>query len=438
MLPLIVLEMNEINYLYVENYIQRGYLVNFRRFFDEHGYCETTSETSYDILEPWIQWVSARTGKTYSEHKIFRLGDIVNSDVEQYWEALEKNGYTVSAVSPINGVNRTHRSPFWIPDPWVDTHASGGMFLEKITAAIKQAVNDNASEKLSFQTKLTLIQAMLTKTNFSSWPVYLSGILGVLRRRHWSKAVVLDRLLADLFFKLWRQYKPDFSTLFLNSAAHIQHHYMFNSKAYDGAQKNPEWYVSPEADPVLEIYELYDAILGDAMKSGARIMVATGLTQIPYEKVTFYYRLKDHEKFLSRHNVPFSRVLPRMSRDFLLECSSADEAKKATELLEGFRSAEGDNLFEVDNRGDSLFVTLIYPHEIKHGFKMVYDGKVVVNDFYEDVAFVAIKNGHHDSNGYFMDSAVKPGELPDSIPLERLYELVMSHFSNEKESARVA
>ena len=33
--------------------------------------------------------------------------------------------------------------------------------------------------------------------------------------------------------------QPDFSNLFLNSGAHIQHHYLFNSKAYVGDIKNP-------------------------------------------------------------------------------------------------------------------------------------------------------------------------------------------------------
>ena len=116
MKPLVFIEMNEINYDYVTAYIKQGHLNNFKGFFAKHGFSTTTSETKYEVLEPWIQWVSARTGKTYAEHQVFRLGDIVNSDVQQYWEVLEAKGYSVAAVSPINGVNRTKKSPFWIPD----------------------------------------------------------------------------------------------------------------------------------------------------------------------------------------------------------------------------------------------------------------------------------------------------------------------------------
>ena len=50
----------------------------------------TSSEIEYQNLEPWIQWVSAHTGKDFKDHKIFRLGDIVNSDHEQIFEVIEK------------------------------------------------------------------------------------------------------------------------------------------------------------------------------------------------------------------------------------------------------------------------------------------------------------------------------------------------------------
>ena len=42
---------------------------------------KTRSEQEYELLEPWIQWVSIYTGKTAKEHGVFRLGDIVNSMV---------------------------------------------------------------------------------------------------------------------------------------------------------------------------------------------------------------------------------------------------------------------------------------------------------------------------------------------------------------------
>ncbi len=82
--------MNEINFSFVEKYIKEGKeLPNFMKILQMQS-CRTISENKYELLEPWIQWVSAHTGKTFEEHNIFRLGDIVNSDVDQILKRLKE------------------------------------------------------------------------------------------------------------------------------------------------------------------------------------------------------------------------------------------------------------------------------------------------------------------------------------------------------------
>lgn len=95
----------------MRRYVARGQLPALGQIIARHGLAETVSEDKYEELEPWIQWVSAHTGLTFAEHKVFRLGDIVQHEHEQIWEKLEADGVTVAAVSPINGANRTRRSP---------------------------------------------------------------------------------------------------------------------------------------------------------------------------------------------------------------------------------------------------------------------------------------------------------------------------------------
>src|SRR4026207_498000 len=75
---LLLLELNEVNFEFVEAYTRRGELPNFAALFQQHGFTRTTSETSYEQLEPWIQWVTAHTGKSLAEHSVFRLGDIAS------------------------------------------------------------------------------------------------------------------------------------------------------------------------------------------------------------------------------------------------------------------------------------------------------------------------------------------------------------------------
>jgi len=50
-------------------------------------------------------------------------------------------------------------------------------------------------------------------------------------------------------------------------------------------------------------------------------------------------------------------------------------------------------------------------------------------NFENDVVFVAIKNGHHDGLGYYLDTVRKPGELKANMPLKNIFSFVIDHFS---------
>jgi len=60
-------------------------------------------------------------------------------------------------------------------------------------------------------------------------------------------------------------------------------------------------------------------------------------------------------------------------------------------------------LFQVDNRGVDLFVTLTYPREISTGFEITVGGETL-SGLDQDVIFVALKNGQHNGTGYFLDT----------------------------------
>jgi len=133
---LILLGLNELNFDYIQYYINNGSLKNFKSLFENNGYIETTSENEYKLLEPWIQWVTVTTGKTYEEHKVFRLGDIVNrKDLNQIFEIFENKGFKVGGVSPFNVDNRLKDPAFFVPDPWTQTKSSGSWLLRKLGEA---------------------------------------------------------------------------------------------------------------------------------------------------------------------------------------------------------------------------------------------------------------------------------------------------------------
>jgi hypothetical protein len=417
---LLMLELNEVNFDHVLSFVSRGGMPNLAGLIREHGMAKTQSESAYEEIEPWIQWVTAHTGLPFKDHRVFRLGDIVHHELEQIWEHLEKQGLRVGAISPMNATNRTRAAAFFVPDPWTPTQISGGRLLAGLHNAVQQLVNDNARARVTVPAAAWLTAGAARYARARNYPRY-ARMLALAASRPWLKSMILDLLLADIFAKETRRTQPHFASLFLNAAAHIQHHYMFNSSAYRGERRNPSWYVAAHFDPVADVYRLYDDIVGQLRQlfPAARLMIATGLHQDPHAEVTFYWRLKDHAAFLRRLGVQFERVEPRMSRDFLVACASKESAAAAERCLRSVQHETGLALFEVDNRGHDLFVTLTWPHDIEDTFIYLASGRRV-RGFRDDVAFVAIKNGEHNGVGYFVDTGAS-GIAPDpSFPLAQL------------------
>ena len=428
MTPLIFLVLNEVNFEFVEHYARHGKLPAFARLIETQGYARTRSEDLYEQIEPWIQWFTVHTGKSFAEHRVFRLGDGAGAGVAQIWEELARRGLRVGAFSPMNAGNAVADAAFFVPDPWTHTAVSAPTLMRAAYTAICQAVGDNAEGRISAGSALRLLAGLLAYSRLRNWPQYLAEALAGLAS-HWPRALFLDRFLADCFFHLWRRTQPDFSTLFLNGAAHIQHHYLFNSAAYRGSYRNPRWYLAEGVDPVLQIYRVYDAILADclAMAPRPRLMIATGLHQDPVDEPVFYWRLRDHAAFLRSLGCGFDAVEPRMSRDFLVRCKDAAQAAAAAARLLSGRAPDGLALFEVDNRGASLFVTLGYAREIREGFVARF-GDIAIEDFAREVVFVAIRNGHHNGIGYFLDSSTRAVPDGETIPLTELWQRMVSAF----------
>jgi hypothetical protein len=415
--PVLLVELNEVNFAYVREYAARGHLPVLQALISRHGLAETTSEEVHEHLEPWIQWVTAHTGRTFAQHGIFRLGDIVNADIPQIWEQLEAEGLRVGAVSPMNAKNRLKSSAFFVPDPWTSTRVDAPRVLERLYRGVAEAVNENARGRISPKSAFGLLGGLLAYASPSRYADYLRMTFGSLGRP-WRRAMFLDLLLSDVFERETRRTRPDFASLFLNAAAHIQHHYLFCAQPYSGPHRNPDWYVAPGQDPVLEVYRLYDGIVGRLQRNfpHARIMLATGLHQVAHEHLTFYWRLSRHAEFLQGLGAPFQEVFPRMSRDFLVTCATEEDARTTGALLKSAVANDGVPLFEVDNRGRDLFVMLTYPGDIGQSFEFTV-GNRKITGLRDAVSFVALKNGEHHGTGYFLDTGAIPTASPARFPL---------------------
>lgn len=462
MQPVIFLQLNEINFEILQSYINDGHLPTLAKFFEQHGYIETLSEEEHSNANPWIQWPTVHTGLELAEHQIFRTGDAAFHNHENIYERLEAKGKTVAAISPFNARNRLKSLPFFLPDPWINTPFTGPKSLRWINEALKQVADDYANGRITIKSILKLLAGGSANLLWKNVPYYAWATLNfIVKRGRWYRALVCDRLLVDSLITQWNQHRPDYCSVFLNAAAHLQHHYMYSSKSYQGPHANPSWYARESADPLLDAYQLYDNCLADIQQRcpDARILIGTALRQVPHDRWSLYYRLDHHETVLDQLRVPYSSISPLMTEDFVVHCANEKQAQIAEKILNETtasvddlfyvdnadvavrRTVTGSHPFYVDNRGRSLYVQLKPTcREIPKNLSL-HHGDITIANVDKQASFVQFKNSHHEGLGYFSDSGREQGELPAQIRLSSLFSYVeeaVTGFATHEKTAREA
>ena len=420
-----LIELNEVNFDVVKSYVDKsiGKYPGFEKLFT-FNLIKTTSEAVYEQIEPWIQWPSVHTCTTYSEHQVFRLGDIVNYSGEQIFERVEKAGFKVGCVSPMNAENRLEHPVYFIPDPWTDTKPDNSNVSKVVHQAIRQAVNDNSKGKITLTTYLALIWILFTKTQKRNWTTYFKLFRN--RKKRWNKALFLDLLIFDLFLYFKKNKIADFQCIFLNAFAHIQHHYFLNSKTYKGDLENAADYIGTNEDPIHDALVIYDKMLLSLLKGyNENFILATGLRQVPVERQIVYYRLKNHEKFLKAVGLKNFTVQPRMTRDFLVSFKNLDDLQDAHDVLCSLKHKNQRLFSEIERRETSLFVTLTYSNKLLENENIVLNNRSL--KLAEEFLFVAIKNGHHDEIGYVFTN-FETKKIKDGYHVKEIGSEILDYF----------
>lgn len=399
----ILVSFNELNFDYLKKYNRIKKYKNFDKIIDKVN--ETFCGEEYKYLEPWIQWPTIYTGKTAKEHGLFRLGDCVNYQNETIFNELEAKGKTVGVISSMNLKNDLKNPQFFIPDPWTDTPSDSSYWSIKISKTINYFVKNNSKLKYNLKSLFNLFLIFLKYAQLKNYPTYIK-LFFTSFGKNWRKALFLDLLLNDIHLSNYNKFKTNFSNLFLNGLAHIQHHYFFNSENIDNKKlQNPNWYIAKKYDPLDEAFHIYDKILGSYLSlKECNFMLATGLSQIPYDRIKYYYKLKKHEVFFDKFDLKYQNIFELMSRDFLIRFKNHTECTKAYKIVESISDNNNKKLFaDIQIKENDLFVSFVYDEEIKDQEVLVNNGdKIILKNF---VNFVALKNGMHNERGfiYFED-----------------------------------
>ena len=320
----------------------------------------------------------------------------------------------------------TNDKSLLIHDPWSPKGVvNGNNNLSHLWEGIRYFINENSiNYKFNFKYLFSIVIGLLKFARLKNYFTYVRLLFFSIFFK-WSRAILLDLFLFDIFYSLIKTQKYKYSSVFLNAGAHIQHHYLYDSsiyKASGGKYKNPSNYSSfftKFLDPLYQIYKIYDLIAYDLLILGKKfnIEITTGLQQIENPNPYYQYRIKKYEKFFNLISVKFAFLEKKMSRDIYIYFSNLDDLKSAEKNLSKFK-VNNKSVFKIwpSKKEKSLFVKFVYRGSIDALKNVTYGDQIW--DLTKYVALVSIENAIHWPEGWHVNNFHK--FTKKTIPLKDL------------------
>jgi hypothetical protein len=445
-----VLEFNELNFEVLDNLVKQGKLPNFKKLMANHRVAKTIVSEEYSKLEPWIQWVTAHTGKRQDQHGAFNLSDVQHTKLRQIWDVLEARGVACGVVSPMNARRGELTKGFFIPDPWSVSNDTLPPQLTPIYQFLAERIQshnvslEQGSSKLGFA--IAVAKAGVPLSAIARMGLaYVKTKLD--KRNKWKLAAELDRFLWEVTATLQRKFKTEYTSVFLNAVAHFQHHYWTSHAPSHWGKKYPKLFkqrnpvsdvnLAPGDDPVTYGLKTYDYILGQAINTSGidSVIVITGLSQIPFEGYAedsgFYlYRPYDHAKTFAALNIKYKNFSPLMSRDAMLYFDDDVSRDAAMRIFESAKINDKPLFLCTQETESRLFCKVTYSYDVDINATVdaegVPKGAIIFNEHFLLITF---KTGHHSPEGFLIAPAgafsKSLADQSKSIPLENFPELVL-------------
>lgn len=343
-----LVEFNELCPALLDRWMGTGDLPNFKRLHGISTVFTTVADESEPInLEPWIQWYSIHTGLPFSQHQVFHLSDGPRAGHPDIWSLLHNAGKSVWNCSSMNAKQFAYAGSAYLPDPWCTSESPYpkelGVFHRFVGHQVREYSNSNKSlglrgvlDFLVFMVRhglrLTTVVAVLKQ--------YLSEFNSKGATR-WQRVALQDRFLFDVFASYFKDLKPDFSTFFANSTAHLQHSYWRHMEPEKFTVKPSQAELQNYQGAIKFGYQQMDRLLGELMNlAGAdtRVVFATALSQQPYLKYEHigghnFYRPRSIDQLFAKLGIRPVSVQPVMTHQFLAQFENEAMAQKAKQAL---------------------------------------------------------------------------------------------------------
>jgi hypothetical protein len=374
--PVILLELNELTPTLMFRFMREGRLPNFQRFHDESQVFITDAQEQGVNLNPWIQWVTVHSGLPLAEHGIHRLGDGGRLASPCVGDLVSKARRRVLLCGSMNVRTRGPVDGVAIPDPWATDvepqPAELAPYFRFVQRNVLEHTNENAP--LGLRDVLAFLAFMVTHGLSASTAFAIARQLLRERggRHAWQRVTLLDRLQWDVFRWYYRRLRPDFSTFFINSVAHLQHTHWRNLEPEVFRVKPSPQEQAEYQDAVLYGYQENDRLLGRFLElagEDATLVFCTALSQQPclvYEDAggKCFYRPHKFEDLIAFAGITSPCTCsPVMSEEFHLYFEDEASASAAEAKLRGLRVGD-EAALTVDRTGTEIYAGCQIFHDL--------------------------------------------------------------------------
>lgn len=451
--PVLVMELNELCPPIVEKMMARGELPNFKRLHAKSDVHVTWTDDP--DLEPWVQWVTAHTGKTQEVHGAKELDEGYRVDLPRVWDMLGDAGYSSLVFGSMNS-RRFSDKAFLVPDPWSVRVEPSDPAYKAFHEFIAFNVTEHTNARAKVSKKMVLDFARFMVSRGLSINTVMKAIRQLASEKtsgrdlKWARSMVLDLLMWDVFENEYRRRKPDFATFFANSTAFLQHRYWRHMEPEAYQVKPGEADMKAYGDAIESSYRHMDWLLGRAMRlvgPSGRIVFITALSQeanLRYEHIggKFVYRPHAFDELNAFMGGPKDVTFePVMTHQAWASMKSKEDADQFEAALKGLQS-NGETVMEWRRSDNRIFFWCRFISKVDEDMVVTCASSGERKDFSDLFALIGqVNNSKHNRNGCFwVERTDGKGQVhADKLPLQQVTEKLLGMFPTAKsETSRQA
>jgi hypothetical protein len=425
---MLLLEINEFNPQLMALAAERLNGKNLRRLLALRHSKTSSPETEERFgLDPWVQWVSIHTGRPAAEHGVAHLGDVPVLRYPQLWQSLSQQGWRYGVWGAMNASRGApDNCAFFFPDPWTfseDAYPSELNDLLALPRYFSKHYGDLKTAPL-LKTAAQLLRFCLRPSIAASLLPHAPKLLGSALRhglREHMLFALFDLVNVILFSRYYKRHKPDFSLLFLNSLAHLQHHKWTEE---DG--------LSAEMQAVFGLIDTALGILFATLDSQHWVVANAFSQRCSLADNEFLYRQHNPEQFLQSVGIAFLRVEQAMTNDGHVFFSDAAQAQQAAQVLRA-ATVDGIPAFAVDYRegASRLFYQLVIWQSLTEQASLQINQRQW--PFFSLFATITQRSGSHVPEGDVFSDHL---HLPKHMANHELHEHILRDFALRSQRGR--